>query len=338
MSKAAVVGTTTWGTTLAILLARNDVESVLLARTPAERDRLTQDGENRRFLPGYPFPPKMRVSCEPSKALQGASLVVLPIPANSMRENVRRVRNHLSQETVVLSAAKGLEMDSGRRMSQVLQAELPGTLHANICVLSGPNLALEIVQGKYTSTVVASQNQEAAEIVQQLMMSPSFRVYTSDDVVGVEMGGALKNIIALGAGMADGMEAGDNGKSALITRGLAEITRLGVASGASPLTFAGLAGMGDLMATCASRLSRNHYVGEQIARGKSSQDVLASMENVAEGVYTTGPALSMAQELGVDMPIAEAIHKVLHQGLDPRQAIAGLMTRPPKAEWEEAPP
>ena len=332
MSKAVVAGATTWGTTLAMLLARNGVVSVLLARTSIERDELVQAGENRRFLPGYPFPSNMGVSCDPEEALQGASLAILAVPTQSMRENVRRVQEHLPRQTVVLSAAKGLEMDSGRRMSQALEEELPDWLHAGICALSGPNLALEIVQGKYTSTVVASRSQYAAGLAQKLLMSPFFRVYTSDDVVGVEMGGALKNIIALGAGMADGMEAGDNGKAAFITRGLAEITRLGVASGASPLTFAGLAGMGDLVATCASPLSRNRYVGEQIARGKSTQDVLASMKNVVEGVYTTGPALDMAQKLGVEMPITKAIHNVLYEGLNPRDAIAGLMARPPKAE------
>jgi glycerol-3-phosphate dehydrogenase (NAD(P)+) len=332
VSKAAVIGTTTWGTTLAILLAGNGMESVLLARTPEEQQELSGDGENRRFLPGFPFPPNVRVSCEPQEAFQGASLVVFAVPARSMRENLRRVRGHLPEGPVLLSAAKGLESESGKRMSQVLEEELPDRFHAAICALSGPNLALEIARGKYTSTVVASRNPKAAVLAQELLMSPSFRVYTSDDVVGVELAGALKNIIALGAGMADGMEAGDNGKAAFITRGLAEITRLGVALGASPLTFAGLAGMGDLVATCASHLSRNRYVGEQIARGRPLREVLASMKNVAEGVYTTGPALAMARELGVEMPITGAIYKVLFQELDPRKAIAELMVRPPKAE------
>lgn len=335
MNKVAVVGATTWGTTLALLFARNGAEVVLLARTPTERDVLRGDRQNRRFLPGYQFPDNLRVSSDPGDALRSVSLVVLAVPANSLRENTRRVCDFVPNGAVVLSAAKGLEMDSGKRMSQVLADELPSSLHSGICALSGPNLALEIVQGKYTSTVVASKDREAASLVQRLLMSPTFRVYTSSDIVGVELGGALKNIIALGAGMADGMEAGDNGKAAFITRGLAEMTRLGVACGASPLTFAGLAGLGDLVATCASRLSRNRFVGEQIALGRPLKDVLASMQNVAEGVYTTHAALSMAKRRGVDMPIAEAIHKVLSEGLDPREAIAGLMVRPPKAEWED---
>lgn len=335
MNKVAVVGATTWGTTLALLFARNGAEVVLLARTPTERDVLRGDRQNRRFLPGYQFPDNLRVSSDPGDALRSVSLVVLAVPANSLRENTRRVCDFVPNGAVVLSAAKGLEMDSGKRMSQVLADELPSSLHSGICALSGPNLALEIVQGKYTSTVVASKDREAASLVQRLLMSPTFRVYTSSDIVGVELCGALKNIIALGAGMADGMEAGDNGKAAFITRGLAEMTRLGVACGASPLTFAGLAGLGDLVATCASRLSRNRFVGEQIALGRPLKDVLASMQNVAEGVYTTHAALSMAKRRGVDMPIAEAIHKVLSEGLDPREAIAGLMVRPPKAEWED---
>lgn len=335
MNKVAVVGATTWGTTLALLFARNGAEVVLLARTPTERDVLRGDRQNRRFLPGYQFPDNLRVSSDPGDALRSVSLVVLAVPANSLRENTRRVCDFVPNGAVVLSAAKGLEMDSGKRMSQVLADELPSSLHSGICALSGPNLALEIVQGKYTSTVVASKDREAASLVQRLLMSPTFRVYTSSDIVGVELGGALKNIIAIGAGMADGMEAGDNGKAAFITRGLAEMTRLGVACGASPLTFAGLAGLGDLVATCASRLSRNRFVGEQIALGRPLKDVLASMQNVAEGVYTTHAALSMAKRRGVDMPIAEAIHKVLSEGLDPREAIAGLMVRPPKAEWED---
>jgi len=303
VSKAAVVGTTTWGTTLAILLARNGVESVLLARSGQEREELLQAGENRRLLPGVPFPRGLSVSDNPGEAFRNASLVVFAVPAGSMRQNVRWVREHLPESAVVLSASKGLEMDTARRMSQVLEEELPARFHHNICALSGPNLALEIIQGKYTSTVVASANEKAAALVQELLMSPSFRVYTNNDVVGVELGGALKNVITLGAGMADGLESGDNGKAAFITRGLVEITRLGVTSGANPLTFAGLAGLGDLVATCASRLSRNRYVGEQIARGRPLKEVLASMKNVA--------------------------------GLDPREAIAGLMIRPPRAERDK---
>jgi glycerol-3-phosphate dehydrogenase (NAD(P)+) len=218
-------------------------------------------------------------------------------------------------------------------MSQIMAEELPADQQDGICVLSGPNLAKEIVEGRPTSAVVASRNPERAAFVQQILMSPAFRVYTSADVVGVELGGTLKNIIALGAGFADGLEMGENGKSAFITRGLAEITRLGLAAGAQPLTFAGLAGLGDLIATCASRLSRNRYVGEELARGRSWPEIQEGMDNVAEGVNTTGAALAMAQDLGVEMPIAQVTYRVLYEGLTPERAISELMERPPRSEW-----
>ena len=190
------------------------------------------------------------------------------------------------------------------------------------------------VEGKPASTVVAAYRREVSVYVQEALMSPSFRVYTNEDIVGVELGGALKNIVALGAGICEGLGYGDNGKAAFMTRGLAEISRLGVAAGASPITFAGLAGLGDLVATCASPLSRNHFVGQQLARGRSLDDVLASMKNVAEGVYTTVAALRIAEDLGVEMPIARATSQVLFEGLDPRQAVVELMARPPRPEWE----
>ena len=199
--------------------------------------------------------------------------------------------------------------------------------------LSGPNLAKEIAQGKPSSTVIAGLDREMVSRVQSILMTPSFRVYTSDDVVGVELGGALKNIIALGAGIADGLETGDNAKAALITRGLAEMTRLGVAAGAQAITFAGLAGLGDIIATCASPLSRNRYVGEQLAKGRTWPEIRESMDNVAEGVNTTGAALKLASDLNVEMPIAQVTQRVLFEDLSPRKAIAELMGRPPRSEW-----
>ena len=218
-------------------------------------------------------------------------------------------------------------------MSQVIHDELPDTLHSSICVLSGPNLAKEIMAGKPASTVIASQNPEAAERSRTMLMSTNFRVYTSEDVLGVELSGALKNIVALGAGIGDGMNAGENAKSAFITRGLAEITRLGIAAGANPLTFAGLAGLGDLVATCSSRLSRNRYVGEQRANGRSWTEISDSMDNVAEGVNATQAALVLAKELGVEMPIAEMASRVLFDGLSSQKALTELMSRPARSEW-----
>lgn len=306
----------------------------LLARSPDEAMDLETGRRNSRFLPSIEFPEALGVSHDAGEAIDRATMVILAVPSSSFRGNVRWVEGVIAGDPIVLSVSKGLEMDTGKRMSQVLEEELPPRLHSRICVLSGPNLALEIVEGKPTSTVVASRRQTVAEEAQQALMSPSFRVYTNEDTIGVELGGALKNIIALGAGLCDGLGYGDNGKAAFMTRGLAEITRLGVAAGASPITFAGLAGLGDLVATCASPLSRNHYVGERLAAGKALSEILGSMGNVAEGVYTTAAALKMAEGLSVDMPIARATYQVLFEGLDPRRAVAGLMGRPPRSEWE----
>lgn len=334
MNKVTIIGATTWGTTLAIITARKGIPVTLLVRTQEEAQRLQSDRENRRLLPGFPFPEEMDVCADPQEALKNTRMVILAVPSSSFRDNIRRVRDYFDGAPAIMSATKGLEMESGKRMSQVLQEELSDRLSSRICVLSGPNLALEIIQGKPASAVVASANQRVARLAQELLMSPTFRIYTNNDVVGVELAGALKNIIALGAGIGDGLGFGVNSKAAFMTRGLAEIARLGVAAGANPLTFAGLAGVGDLFATCTSPLSRNRYVGEELARGRPLSEVLESMKNVAEGVYTTAAALKLAEELGVEMPITQATYQVLFHGLDPRQAVAELMGRPPRREWE----
>jgi len=336
VAKVTVVGATTWGTTLGIILARKDVPVTMLVRTPEESVQLEAARETSRFLPGVEFPPSLSLSHDPQRALAldgpEPGIVILAVPSSSFRENVRRIQGAIAGEPILVSASKGLEMDTGKRMSQVLEDELPSSLHHRVCVLSGPNLAMEVVNENPSSAVVASREQSVAAEAQEVLMSPRFRVYTNEDIVGVELGGALKNIIALGAGICDGLAYGDNGKAAFMTRGLAEITRLGVAAGANPITFAGLAGLGDLVATCASPLSRNHYLGAELAAGRRLDEVLASMKNVAEGVYTTAAALKMAKELGVEMPIARATYRVLFEGLDPKQAVAELMGRPPRAE------
>ena len=331
--RAVIVGATTWGTTLGLLVAGKGVRVTLLARSAKEAERLKAQGENSRFLPGVPFPGALSVAGCAEAALASAEVVVLAVPSHSLRENAQRLREHLPAGAVVVSAAKGLDLQSASRMSEVLAEELPERDRPGICALSGPNLAKEIVQGKPSSTVIAGRSPEAAERAQTLLMSNRFRVYTSSDLVGVELGGALKNIVALGAGICDGLELGENAKAAFITRGLAEITRLGVAAGASPLTFAGLAGLGDVIATCASRFSRNRYVGEQLALGRSWPEVRESMDNVAEGVNATQTALMKARQLNVDMPITETTYRILHQGLSPREAAAELMKRPARSEF-----
>ena len=305
----------------------------LLTRTQEEREYLEEARENARFLPGVTFPPSLRVSDAPPEALEGADLVVVAVPSDRMRENAGRIAAHVSQGTAVVSATKGLELPSAMRMSEVLAGELPSSVGPGICALSGPNLAKEIVQGKPATTVVASGSEWAVERARAALLSSRFRVYASDDVVGVELGGALKNIVALGAGICDGLQSGENAKAALVTRGLAEIARLGEAAGAHPLTFAGLAGVGDVIATCASRLSRNRYVGEQLALGRSWPEIRASMDNVAEGVNATEAALRLAEQLGVEMPIAETTYRVLYEGLSPGEAAVELMGRPVGREY-----
>ncbi len=331
--KAVVVGATTWGTTLALVLADKGCSVTLLARDPEECGRLESARENSRFLPGVAFPSLLRVSSDAEEAVEGAPLTVIAVPSDRMRENVRRIGAYLNTDSVVVSASKGLELPSALRMTQAMAEELPTSLHPGICALSGPNLAKEILQGKPASTVVAGATREAAERAQATLLSRRFRVYTSSDVAGVELGGALKNIVALGAGICDGLEFGENAKSAFVTRGLAEIARLGVAAGAEPLTFAGLAGVGDVIATCASRLSRNRYVGEQLAQGRSWPEIRAAMDNVAEGVNATEAALKMAAGLNVEMPIAQTTYRVLFEGLSPSEAAAELMERPVGSEW-----
>lgn len=333
MARVTVVGTTSWGTTLAILLANNGSDVALWARTEEEASALRESGENPRLPPGSAFPPGLSVTSSLEDAAPGADMVVVSVPSRTLRENMRAVRPHLTDGAIVLSATKGLEIKSARRMSEVMQEELPEPLHDRIAVLSGPNLAREIVRGMPASTVIASRSEDVALRAQELFMSPVFRVYTNGDVVGVELGGALKNIIALGAGICDGLGYGDNGKAAFITRGLVEMTRLAVAAGANPLTLAGLAGLGDLVATCSSPLSRNRHVGEQLAAGLRLDEVLTSMQNVAEGVDTTRAALTLASRLGVDMPLTQAISGVLFRGVEPRSAVAELMGRAPRSEW-----
>jgi glycerol-3-phosphate dehydrogenase (NAD(P)+) len=332
MTSVVVLGATTWGTTLAILLARKGTSTFLLTRSEEETARLREAKENPTFLPGITFPEALTVTHIAAQALAEAAAIILAVPSASMRGNLRRLQGLLQNHQLLISATKGLELDSGLRMSQVIAQEVQPSLHPHICALSGPNLALEVARGLPATSVVASQNLAAAEAARDLLMGPTFRVYTNPDIIGVELGGSLKNIIALGAGISDGLGFGDNAKAALITRGLVEMTRLGTALGANPFTFSGLAGLGDLVTTCASPLSRNHYVGEQLAKGRSLEDILSTMTNVAEGVNTTKAALEMAHRAGVEMPITEQMYQVLFQGKDPRQAVAELMLREAKPE------
>jgi glycerol-3-phosphate dehydrogenase (NAD(P)+) len=335
--RAGIVGPTSWGTALGLVLARQGAQVSLWTRTEEEALRLREQRENRRFLPGYPFPPEMTATSSLQEALSGAELVLFAVPSRSLRLNAQRVRDWIPPEALVVSAVKGLEVGTGRRMSQVLEEELGPAWAERLCVLSGPNLAREVAQGMPASTVVASASEEVAARVQGVFTSQAFRVYTNTDVVGVELGGALKNIVALVAGMADGLRVGDNGKAAIISRAVAETTRLGIALGARPLTFSGLAGLGDLIATCYSPLSRNRFVGQELGKGRPLTEILAGMDNVVEGIDTTRAALLLAEERGVEMPIARQTARVLFEGLDPWRALEELMARLPTAEVSVAP-
>ena len=333
MARVTVVGTTSWGTTLGILLARRGAPVTLLARTGAEAETLSRDRENRRLLPDAPFPDSLTASADADDALDGADLVVLATPAQRLRDNLPTLKPHVRPDTVFLSAIKGLELDTGLPMTKVVQAELPEVADTRVAVLSGPNLSREVVDDKPSSAVIACKDPAVAEWVQDLYNSPAFRVYTNDDVIGVELGGALKNPITIAAGISDGLGYGANAKAALITRGLAEVTRLSVACGARPLTLAGLSGLGDMAASSFSDLSRNRYVGEQVGQGRPLAEVLGGMVHVAEGVDTIRAALLLAERQGIEMPITEITARILFDGVDPREATTWLLNRAPGQEW-----
>ncbi len=325
MPKVAIIGTTSWGITLGVVLAHNGVQVRLWARTEEEAAELTNSGPNPDWLPNVTFPHNLSITSVLSEAVAFVNVVILAVPSQAMRQNIKLVRSYIGESTLIISAAKGLEIGSNKRMSEVIAEEIDPGLQSNICVLSGPNLFKEILRGLPASAVVAAEDEAVARKAQKLLATPNFCVYTNTDVIGVELGGALKNIIALGAGMVDGLGYGDNAKAAFITRGLTEMIALGVTLGASPLTLAGLAGLGDLIATCASPLSRNHYVGVELSKGRSLQEITASMNGVAEGVSTTVAVWNLARQLQLGMPITEKIYQVLYKGVDPRQIIKELL-------------
>jgi glycerol-3-phosphate dehydrogenase (NAD(P)+) len=325
MQISTIIGTTHWGITLGLMLARKDTHVRLWARTEHEAVELREKGPDPTRFPGVTFPENLTVTSRMDQALQDSGMVILAVPSSTMRQNISLVKSHLTNSTTIVSAAKGLELGSNKRMSRVIAEEVSSAFHPNICVLSGPNLSREILQNLPAAAVVASENKETAVKAQKLLTCPNFCVFTNSDVVGVELGGALKNIIALGAGITDGLGYGNNAKAAFITRGLTEITALGVAMGANPLTFSGLAGLGDVITTCASSLSRNYFVGTQLALGRSMAEITGSMTEVAEGVNTTLVARNLAQHLGMEMPITGKIFQILYEGADPRQAAIDLM-------------
>jgi glycerol-3-phosphate dehydrogenase (NAD(P)+) len=323
--KVAVIGTTSWGTTLAVILARKGIDVALLGMTVEEAKKLSAERENADRLPGVRFPPSLVPVGGIDEALRDASLVIIAVPSQDMRSNVKQAKGRIALKTPIVSGSKGFEMETCKRMTEVIIDELGAKYKPYVCALSGPNLSREIAIGLPAATVVAAYNIKVAEKAKDIINSESFQVYTSDDVIGVELGGALKNIVALGAGMVDGLGYGNNAKAAYMAHGLSEIASLGVALGAKPLTFLGLSGLGDLLATCDSSLSRNHTLGEGMARGRSLNEMIETIGSTVEGVPTTAAALKISRKLGVDMPITERIYRVLYEGLNPAKAMAELI-------------
>jgi glycerol-3-phosphate dehydrogenase (NAD(P)+) len=327
--QVGVVGAGAWGTTLAIKLAAAERPVTLWAHTAEAGEELAALRENRRYLPGAVFPPNLRVATDDAYLAEPHRAFVLAVPSAHLRETLRRLRPALFAEASLLSVVKGIEQGTHMRMSEVISDELPGR---RVAALSGPNLAREIAAGLPAVSVVASHDAELAAEFGAMLGSDRFRVYTNSDLVGVELCGALKNVVALASGFVDGLGFGDSAKAGIITRGLAEMTRLGVAAGAQPMTFAGLAGVGDLIATCMSPLSRNRRAGELMASGISWADAAAQLNGVAEGVDTVRGALQLAGTAGVEMPIAEQVEAVVHGGRPPMEAVAELMSRVQKDE------
>jgi glycerol-3-phosphate dehydrogenase (NAD(P)+) len=330
--KAAVVGAGSWGTALALVLHGNGHRVSLWSHEGDVVEAVAHDRENRIYLPGIPIPRDLRVTTALDEVLDDAELVVSVSPAQFVRQVMSGAAPHLRSDALVVSASKGIEIDTRLRMDQVLAELLPEETMARFSVLSGPSFALEVARQVPTAVVVASRSREARLRVQGLFTSERFRVYTNPDVVGVELGGAVKNVIALAAGVAAGLGFGHNTLAALITRGLAEITRLGEAMGAERETFSGLAGMGDLVLTCTGELSRNRTVGTRLGRGESLDEILSDMRAVAEGVRTAPAVRALARGHGVEMPIVEEVNAILEGTRTPLEAVGRLMLRDPKPE------
>jgi glycerol-3-phosphate dehydrogenase (NAD(P)+) len=324
----AVLGGGSWGTTVAHLCA-DKAPTVLWARSEQTARDVTEQHRNVRYLPDWELHPELRATSDLGEALDRADLVVMGVPSQGFRATLAEAAPYIRPWVPVVSLTKGLELDTGLRMSQVVYEVLPG--HP-VGVLSGPNLAKEIMNGAATATVLAMRDMAVAESLQALFAGERFRVYTNEDLVGCELGGVCKNVIAIAAGMADGLGTGDNTRASLMTRGLAEITRIGMAYGGSPLTFAGLAGMGDLIATCISPQSRNRTVGQKLGEGMAIDDIIAEMNQVAEGVKSCRAVQEMARQAGVEAPITDQVVAVCHEGASARDAYERLLHRASRRE------
>jgi glycerol-3-phosphate dehydrogenase (NAD(P)+) len=329
--RVAVVGAGSWGTAVAAISCAN-ADTILWARREELADAINTTHENPSYLPGIALPDSLRATSSLEAACSGADVVVLGVPSHGFRDVLRDASPFIAPRAAVVSLSKGIEQGTLRRMTEVIDESLDGHDWGCVGVLTGPNLAKEVAAGQPTASVVAVRKPDLAQALQQLFFTPTLRVYTNPDVVGCEIAGTLKNVLAIGAGIADGLGFGDNTKAALITRGLAELARLGVACGGDPLTFAGLAGMGDLIATCSSPQSRNRHVGVELGKGRSLDEILADMNMVAEGVKSTRAVIELAKRYDVDMPLASFVGRVLYEGAQPADLVPELMLRKAKPE------
>jgi glycerol-3-phosphate dehydrogenase (NAD(P)+) len=331
VTRAAVLGAGSWGTAFGKVLADAGTDVVLWARRPELARAVRERHENPDYLPGVDLPRNLTATADAGQAVDGVDFVVLAVPSQSLRENLASVSSSLGRSAVLVSLMKGVELGTTKRMSEVV-CEVADVPTSSVAVVTGPNLAKEIALGQPAAAVVACPDERVAERLQAACMTGYFRPYTNVDVVGCELGGAVKNVIALATGMAEGMGFGDNTKASLITRGLAETARLGAALGADPLTFSGLAGLGDLVATCTSPLSRNRTFGERLGRGETLEEILARKQQTAEGVKSCRSILDLARKHDVPMPITEHVVAVVHEGMTPQEMVRGLMTREAKSE------
>jgi len=331
MDKVAVIGAGSWGTTVASMAAHR-AQTWLWARRGDLAEEINAEHVNETYVPGFDLPESLIATDELPQAVESADVVVMAVPSHGFRLVYSALAADIGSATPIVSLTKGIEQGTLARMTEIVMAVSPARESSTVGVMTGPNLASEIVSGQPTATVIAMGDQDVASTLQQLLMGPTFRVYTNDDVVGCELGGALKNVMAIASGMSDGLGFGDNTRATLLTRALAELTRLGVALGGRPETFAGLAGMGDLIATCSSNKSRNHQVGVGLAMGKTLEEIITEMRMVAEGVKTTESVLGLAARTRVDMPIASHVGMVLDGKMTPREGMLSLMTREARSE------
>ncbi len=332
--KTTVLGAGSWGTALAHLLANKGYPTHLWARRPAMAEAIQANRENQAYLPGFRLPDTLEATSDLEYALSESDVVVCVVPTHGLRQVLTDAAPFLETGVPIVSAIKGIENETLMLVSEMFEDILPESHHSQLTYLGGPSFAKEVAAGIPTAVCVAGRNQGIVTAAQKALTTERFRVYSTEDVVGVELGGALKNVVAIAAGIGDGLGFGHNTRAGLITRGLAEISRLALARGANPLTLAGLSGMGDLVLTCTGDLSRNRNVGLQIGQGKSLEDILGSMQMVAEGVRTTKSAKALSEKVGVEMPITDEVHAMLYENKSPLKAVVDLMTRPLRAERE----